>query len=230
MGIEGFEKEKMELFTLFSMTQALKSMADNASFLQAPGIRNQYQALRNKLISFDPDADNLLPEIGVRTGFVDMEKLLGDTKVAINQMVTYLNAKALPTYLELMGQITRWMKEQGIVPPTEPLTKLTPILGALGLSSRWAVAASALCLLEVIVNRKLIELGMSAKGSFEDRVKRLNSKAKEKGVNLPNLLAPAFYTVRNKVAHGGKEPTQDELGTIIQFVEMLFQKTAQLKI
>ena len=229
MNIEKFEKEKMELFTLFSMTQALKRVADNASFSQAEGLCRQYQALRNRLISIDSDADDLLPEFEVRTGVVDMEELLGDAKVMIDQMMTYLNAKALPIYLELMGQITSWMKKQGIVPFTEPLTKLTPILGALGLSSRWAVAASALCLLEVIVNRKLVELGMSAQGSFEDRVKRLNSKAKTKGVELPDLLAPAFYTVRNKVAHGGKEPTGEELATIIRFVEMLFQKTAQLK-
>jgi len=229
MSIEGFEKEKMELFTLFSMTQALKSVADNASFSQAQGIVNQYRALRHRLISIDPDADNLLPEIEVKTGIVDMEELLGDAKVAINQIMTYLNAKALPTYLELMGQITRWMKEQGIVPPAEPLTKLIPILSALGLSSRWAVASSALCLLEVVVNHKLVELGMSAEGSFEDRVKRLNLKAKERGIDIPNLLAPAFYTVRNKVTHGGKEPSQDELDTIIRFLELLFQRTSQLK-
>ena len=227
MTIKDFDKEKMELLTLFSMAQTLKNTADKATFRQARGIYNQYKALRDRLISIDPEASNLLP--GIRVGAtIHLDGLLGDTRVAINQMVAYLNTKMLPTGIEFMGSIISWMKEQGITPIGGPLTKLSPILGALGLSPRWTVAASALCLLEVIVNRKLNGLGMSTEGSFEKRVKRLSSKGKEKGVELPDLLAPAFYKVRHKVAHGGKEPTQDELNTIIRFLEKLFQKTSRL--
>lgn len=140
-------------------------------------------------------------------------------------MVTYLTAKAFPMLVDLMGSLS----DLGMIRFDEPITKLSPILRTLGLSSNWAVSASALCLLEVLVNRTLEKLNMSTDGKFEERFNRLSSKAKEKGLELPNLLAPAFWRVRHKVIHGGKEPTPDELNTILGFLNTFFQKSVKLK-
>lgn len=63
MSIKELEKEKMELFMLFTMTQALKKTADSASYTRAEPIYNQYGNLRDRLISIDPEARNLVPKV-----------------------------------------------------------------------------------------------------------------------------------------------------------------------
>lgn len=218
----------MRSFVLFSMVQALKKSAEVASsrfapsYEEAKAVYTQYHALRNSLISIDAKAGSFIPKIEFRAS---ADVLLEKTKIAIDQMLGYLYPRIFPELINL----AEWAKEFGILRIEEPMSKLSPILVALGLSNNWAVAASALCLIEVLVNRKLMELGLSSKGKFEDRVKRLSSKAKEKSVDLPDLLAPAFYNVRSKVIHGGKEPTPDELNTILQFLNSFLQKTTKLK-
>ncbi|MEM3712339.1 MAG: hypothetical protein QXR97_02195 [Thermoproteota archaeon] len=70
-------------------------------------------------------------------------------------------------------------------------------------------------MIEVMVNKKLEELGLSREGSFEKRVRRLSENAKRKKAQLPDLLATSFYEVRDKVIHGGKEPSPEELKIIL---------------
>lgn len=216
-------EEKTRLFVLVSMVQALKKSAEGASsYEEAKTVYNQYHVLRKSLISIDAEAISFIPKLAFRAS---AEALLERTKIAIDQMLSYIYPRVFPVFIDL----AEWAKKFGILGIGEPMSKLSPILIALGLSPNWAVAASALCSIEVLVNRKLNELGMTSKGKFQDRVKRLSSKAKKKGVDLPNLLAPAFYDVRSKVIHGGREPTPDELNTILQFLNLFLQKTTKLK-
>ena len=222
MNMEGLDEEKVEFLALLNTAQALKKVADNANPSQAKLIHRQYQTLRDRLISVDSNARNFLPRI--KSSSLSTDELLTDTKVAIDQMVTYYTSMAIPIYLELV----EGLKESGMIRFEEPFSKLSPILGRLGLSSKWAIAASTLCLLEVLVNRILENQKMSTDGRFEDRVSRLSSKARERGIEIPDLLAPAFYRVRHKIIHGGKEPTSEELNTIFQFLNMFFQKASAL--
>jgi len=76
-----------------------------------------------------------------------------------------------------------------------------------------------------MINKKLKELGLDTRGSFDDRVRRLEAEAKKRGVKeLPNLLAEPFYDARNKVIHAGKEPTADELKLIMDYLNLLSKK------
>jgi len=71
-----------------------------------------------------------------------------------------------------------------------------------------------------MVNKKLEKLGLSREGSFENRWNRLSSKAEEKGMRLPDLLAGPFYKARSKVIHEGKEPSPEEIEIIIKYLTL----------
>ncbi|MGB9622403.1 MAG: hypothetical protein ACPL07_01030 [Candidatus Bathyarchaeia archaeon] len=88
---------------------------------------------------------------------------------------------------------------------------LMPILNEWKLSVNWAVGASALVLIEIVTNKKLEELGLSREGSFSEY-------AKQRKVQLPDLLAGSFYEARNKVVHEGREPSPEELKIIFNYL------------
>jgi len=109
----------------------------------------------------------------------------------------------------------------GVFQSSGPLFSLMPLLKELGLSIRWVIGAAALALIEILVNRKLEELGLKTDGSFKQRVKRLSAIAEQKGVKIPNLLAKPFYDARSKVIHRGVEPSETEIKIIIEYLQHL---------
>lgn len=205
-----WDEEKIRIFMLSNMTQTLKKNAESTQYANLPALVDQYTKIRSSLCAMDQDAVYLLPDArSIHT--------LSDAKIGIEQLVNYTNAKAMPLLFDLMNSMWR----MGMLRPAymeNPLLPLMPILNEWRLSFNWAVGVSALALIEVIVNKKLEEIGLKKDGSFETRFKRLSSKAKEKGIRLPDLLASPFYKARSKVVHEGKEPTPEELEIILKYL------------
>jgi hypothetical protein len=208
-----WDEEKTKIFMLSNMVQALKRKAESAQHENLEALIGEYIRLREFLISIYPDVSGLLPE---RSSLSSID----DVKYAIDQLVNCTNAKAMPFIFELLNVLLK----TGILrsPQTEnPLLPLIPILDEWGLSTNWAIGASALALIEVIVNKKLEGLKLEKDGNFETRFNRLLPKAKEKGIQLPDLLADPFYKARSKLLHGGKEPTPEELRLILEYLNTL---------
>lgn len=200
------------------MAQSLKKQADSASFKNAEVLSNQYEKLRTQIITIYPKADNFLPttqkkHVGAHT--INLEELLGETRINIGQMLTYLTAKSIPDAVNLFSQF----KEAGLIRFDDPFQKLSPILKEYGLTANWAITTTALCLIEIMVNRKLIQLKDNTSGEFRKRVSRLRKLIREiKKEDIPELLISALYEVRNKVIHEGKKPTPEETRKIFEIL------------
>jgi len=99
-------------------------------------------------------------------------------------------------------------------------------------TNNWAVAACYLTAIEIMVNRKLEELGLERGTSFRDNYNKLLKKFKEQNVEISELekrLPTVFWDVRNKVIHGGYSPAYTELGTITTYVEKVLGTLTRLK-
>ena len=97
--------------------------------------------------------------------------------------------------------------------------ELPPIFVKLGLSERWRVASSALAAFEVMVNRKLEQMKLSTDGDYDKRISRLADALKKQGIPFDAIMISSFRTARVKVLHGGKDPTETELGDIIKYLK-----------
>jgi hypothetical protein len=208
-----WDEEKTKIFMLSSMVQALKRKAESARHENLEALIDEYVRLRGFLISIYPDVSGLLPEHSSLSS-------IDDVKYAIDQLVNCTNAKAMPFIFELLNVLLKTGMLR-LPQPENPLLPLMPILDEWGLSTNWAIGASALALIEVIVNKKLEELKLKRNNNFRTRFNRLLLKAKEKGIQLPDLLADPFYQARNKLLHGGKEPTPEELKLILEYLNTL---------
>jgi len=198
-------EEEVKILMLASMAQTLKKKAESTGYADLGALVNKYSTLSGFLITNYPEAQTLLPKPTSITS-------IDDLKYSIEQLINYVNAKATPLLFKFMTLF----RNLGTI--EDPLMPLMPILSEWNLSVNWAVGASALALIEVMVNKKLEELGLDRGGSFEDRFGRLSTKAKEKGIQLPDLLAGPFYKARSKVVHEGKEPTPEELEIIFKYL------------
>ncbi len=204
-----WDEKKVKIFMLTSMAQTLKKKAESAAYVDLEALIDEYSKLLEFVNSIHPNASQILPQ-------ADSLSTIDDARHAIDQLINYSNAKAMPLLFEIMAVV----KDLGAFRMENPLTPLIPILSEWKLSVNWAVGASALALIEVAVNKKLEELGLDRDGSFETRFKRLSSKAKEKQMRLPDLLVSPFYKARSKVIHEGKEPTPEELEIIIRYLTL----------
>jgi hypothetical protein len=89
----------------------------------------------------------------------------------------------------------------------------------------WMISVCALSLIEIMVNKKLDQLGEKREGDFRKRLNRLVEQAKRKeGKEVGNIVTDIFYVARNKILHGGEVPTRDERRKIIDFVRELATK------
>jgi len=219
------EQEISELFVLFCMLRALKESAKQASFKEEiKTIHKQYHKIRRELIDIDESFKSAIPAIMSEAEEV---YLLRQVLVGLDQAITVVGILIIPKIAE-SEKYAKILQDLGLIQTGQPFGKLSAFLAVLGLTNNWAIAASALCLLEILVNRKLKAMGLDNSGDFEKRVKRLDSEAKKKGATIPNLLAPAFYNVRNKVVHGGEEPMPKELEIILEFLGNFFKETARI--
>lgn len=170
-------QEKLDHFTLFLMLQELKKVADNA-LVDTKEIIRRYHALRDKMASIDPSSKRLIPEI--------KSESLEEAKMCINLTLAYLSPKIFFDWIQTF-------KEQGLIRTEDSSMKLFPTLTDLKLSPNWALAASALCLIEVLINRKLQDVGAETKGDFDERIRRLSSVIKaQKAIKIPRPLTLSF--------------------------------------
>ncbi|MBU7026371.1 MAG: hypothetical protein HXS48_05465 [Theionarchaea archaeon] len=102
---------------------------------------------------------------------------------------------------------------------------LINIGNTIGVDENWIISACALSLIEVMVNKKLDELGEKKEGDFRKRLNRLVEQVKKKeGREVGKIMLDIFYSARNKVLHGGGVPTEDEKRKIVDFVGELADK------
>jgi len=204
-------QDETDALLLMSMAQTLKKRVESAE--DAASMIKEYEKLRGYACSIYDDARSILPEPSALSD-------INDVRYAVDQLVNFATAKAFPVFLRLIGVLASL--------PQQPLIPLSPILSEWGLSMNWAIAASALTLMEVMVNRKCDELEISKEGSFRDRYERLNSEARKRNIELPNLLTDAFWKIRNKVIHAGEEPAYEEVKLIIDYLNFLSRSLKRL--
>jgi hypothetical protein len=150
-----WNEERTKIFMLSNVVSALKRKAESASREDLEALVNEYARLREFLISIYPDASRLLPRHSSLSS-------INDVKYAIDQLVNCTNAIAMPLFIELLNYLSK-MSTLG-PPQMNPLSPIIPILDEWGLSTNWAVGASTLALIEVIVNKKLEELELEREG------------------------------------------------------------------
>jgi len=117
------------------------------------------------------------------------------------------------------------------------LKHLAPLIEKYGFGSEWIVATAYLAAMEVAVNRKLKELGVSvktkdSKDHFNNRVDALLKELERRGVQLgelEKLLPDDFWRLRNEVVHGGYTPSYEELQTIVTHVSNFLEKIGALR-
>jgi len=214
-----WDESKIKVFMLANMAQTLKKFASSVkSEDQLSMLLEQYRIIRDQVCSLFPDAFSILqPPTSIRT--------LNECKIAIDQLVNYLTARAIPTFFEMLTSL----RDAGLLQVGTPLAPLMPVLTELGLTINWVLGASALALIEVLINRKLEELGLDTGGSFDKRVRRLSEEARKRGITIPDLLAGPFYDARGKIIHRGKEPSGEELKIIFNYLYALSTSLREIK-
>jgi len=206
------EENEIRKLLLMSMARELKKRAESMEDVMF--VTNEYRKLRNHFCDIYPDACELLPE---PSSISD----INDVRYAIDQLVNYATAKTIPFFLKFIKTMPYLVEN--------PLAPLLPILNELGLTINWVIACSSLALIEVMTNRKCMEMKLNTSGKFMDRFKRLRAEAEKKGVKLPNLLTKAFWDIRHKVIHNGEEPQYNELKLILEYLKILFDSFKKLK-
>jgi len=113
--------------------------------------------------------------------------------------------------------------------PIFTFLKVVKLGSKINISIENIIAASALTLLEKAIGRKLKELGLEEKGSFDDKWKRLKENVRSKeNRSIDSILTKPLYDARSKVVHSGENVPLHELKTIVEhldyFIKELFFK------
>ena len=149
-------EEDAKLLLYMSMAQTLKERLKAVKRKKARSelklIIDEYSKIRAYLCANYEDACDLLP-------LPDSISTIEDAKYAVEQLVNYTASKSVPLFFKFMGTFGIMAK-----PQIEPLAPLLPILREWDLTTNWAVAASALALIEVMITKKLEELGLDTGG------------------------------------------------------------------
>jgi predicted secreted protein len=123
--------------------------------------------------------------------------------------------------------------EVGVLPK---LGSLTYKVSSWNFGERWIVAIAYLQAFEIIINNLAKDLGIEIKDDkgFKDKfkavIKELSSKREQiELVKLEEKIPEIFWDIRNKVVHGGYEPSKEELDTITFWTSQLIEKFRTLK-
>lgn len=98
-------------------------------------------------------------------------------------------------------------------------------------TENWAVAACYLSALEIAVNKKLEDLGLSSDVGFKEKYGKLLEELKKKGIEVSELekkLPGLFWDIRHKVIHGGYAPNMEELDLITTYVDRVLKTLMRL--
>jgi len=184
----------------------------------------------------------------VQLSLQDLLKLLSTPKIPENEIESLFStlnatlmlldyAKDLPDgyFKEKVGGIISKLSsllasiESSLGISLHEAVKISELLGIVdrwGMSERWAVAACYLTALEIVVNKKLKELGIESSDKFKEKFRQLVKALSEKGVDVGELekkLPEVFWELRNKVIHEGYEPKEDELNTIVEWTMKIIE-------
>lgn len=88
-------------------------------------------------------------------------------------------------------------------------------------TQEWAVAMCYLSAMEITLNKKLPELGLTMNGAFKERYEKGLQELKKKKVEVSMLekqLPKLFWDMRNRVVHQGYAPNKDELDLMTKYV------------
>ncbi len=96
-----------------------------------------------------------------------------------------------------------------------------------GLDENWVAANTYLSAMEIMVNKKLAELGIKKEGlAFDKRFEELLKALETKGGKISEAekrLTPVFWAIRNKVVHQGYSPNQKELDLVTDWVKSIIR-------
>jgi hypothetical protein len=205
------EQNPKALQAIYTQAETLKSLIWQDHNFDVRSTRNQYEALKEKLLAIDKTAKGHLPEIEYNNW--DLIGSRSSARIAVSQLCAYIDAKFVEHPKKVDTQAV-----------AGPIVNFLMMLPSYGLSIRWAVAAAMLSSLEVITNQKLAKLNLDNSGEFDKRLNKLNMALKERGIEIPALLLSGLYKARSKVVHEGKEPTTEEMTTIFDLITSLHEK------
>ena len=137
----------------------------------------------------------------------------------IDEIATYYSG--YKKYNELIGKIKL----------LEPIDNLIDVMQKVSLNHRWAVAACYLTAMEIVINKKLKEMGIEVAEGLESRFRALLKALEDKGVKvgeLERMLPKVFWNVRHKVVHAGYNPSRDELDIITKGTRSIILKLLQI--
>lgn len=98
-------------------------------------------------------------------------------------------------------------------------------------TENWAVAACYLSALEIAVNKKLENLGLSLDAGFKEKYGKLLEELKKKEIEVSELerkLPEIFWSIRHKVIHGGYAPSIEELELITTYIDRVLKTLVRL--
>ncbi len=211
---------------LFFMANALNEQLNSAhpSF-PIKLASDVYQKLRDLIKDIDPPSLSLLPVLNSETA--ELSDLIFAFRM-IYSVALPLVLKYHESFENVMEIATRFIGAT----QNDFLSSHHELLFALGLNEEWASSALFLSMLDISINKKLIEVGekenVVREMSFTKRVEKITDIGKTKGVELQSLLIDSFYKVRNRVLHEGKKPNAEELKYISEFVTAFYSNLAHI--
>ena len=210
---------------LFFMTITLKEQLDTSNSNIPIVIASEfYSKLRDIIGAIDKSLLSLLPELDKEN--TNLEDLNFAVKIAYSIVLPLIIKyhKVFENVLDIAGKLENNKNDF--------LSAHHDLMFALGLNEDWASSALYLSMLEISINKKLIESGEKENTikelTFNKRIDKVNELGKNKGIELQALLADSFYRARNKVLHEGKKPTSEEAKMISQFVKQFYSDLAQI--
>ncbi len=213
MASSNSEDNPKGLQAIYYQAVNLRTVIYNDPNFDVSSAKDQYEALREKLLAIDKTAKGHLPDI-TYIGNWDLLRSRSSARIAVSQMCAYID-----------GKFVSHKKEPDIEAAAGPIVNFLMMLPEYGLTIKWAVAAAMLSSLEVTTNLKLAKLNLDNSGEFDKRLNRLSTALKAKGIEIPALLLSGLYKVRSKVIHEGKEPTTEEMTMIFEILSSLHEKT-----
>lgn len=98
-------------------------------------------------------------------------------------------------------------------------------------TENWAIAACYLSALEIVVNKKLEDLGLSLDAGFKEKYRKLLEELKNREIEVSELerkLPEIFWDIRHRVIHSGYPPSIDELDLITTYIGRVLKTLLRL--
>lgn len=218
-----------KVVSLFFMVNSLKELLEKPqNVMPTKTVAQRYQELKEMLTEIQPTMTAMLPSIDPEDVSIEELRIAFQMMFAVCVPFIIDYAQAFENLLKVAHSFTATSSQS-----RDFLEPHKELLFAIGLGEEWASAAIFLSMLEIMINEKLVQLGENRSKvnstSFQDKVKSLSEKGKQKGIEINSLFADSFYRIRSKVLHEGRKPTSDELQMISNFIREFYQSLTQVR-